>query len=306
MTELSALHSLALQKAKVKDSDIIDVVSNIEYSQLNSFAELKQQLYMASLEQFYPKEICWNEAISISEESQKLGIEIVSITSPKYPTCLKVIKDAPPVLHLRGNITMLQDLPGVSIVGTRKSSRAGSIIAQRISNFMATNGWIVVSGLALGIDTAAHEGALLSSLRGSTIAVLAHGLEAPKPKKNEKLAYDILDAGGLWVSEHPIFTPPRPPQFVARNRIQLGLSAGSIIVEAEPGSGSFTQAMYCLKQRRPLFAVIPQDSSNRLGLVSRGTELLVQKYKAMPIKSIDDYTAIVERLSIQKSLMETL
>jgi DNA processing protein len=306
-SDFSCLHILALKLSKkASDADIRSLVMDPLYSSVSSFAELRDYLGFEQHNDLYPEEKFVNEALIVAEKSSRESIFIIPINSIYYPKYLRAIDDAPAILHIKGNLDCLNKLPGVSVVGTRQITDNGSKIAYRISNFLASNGWVVVSGLALGVDTVAHTGALDSGQPCSTIAVLAHGLEKAKPAANKDLAQKILDNGGLWVSEHHIGTPPQPSQFVARNRIQLGLSVGSVIIEADLKSGSVTQARFCQKQRRPLFAVVPEDQSNRLGLLSAGTEMMVSDMGAYAIKSRNDYPNMLERFRTQYQLMTTI
>jgi len=236
----------------------------------------------------------WDFAERVVEESKKLELCILSSTDPRYPRFLMALREPPPLIHMRGNIGVLDDLPGVAIVGARKASENGLEIARRIGAELGAKGFPVISGLALGIDAAAHAGALQAN--APTIAVLASGVDKPSPKQNERLAYEILDHGGALVSEHPLGTPPKRHHFVPRNRIQTGLSAGAIIVEAEEKSGSTTQAQFCLELSRPLFAVVPDDEANTLGLVCAGTSRMVLDKGAIPIKSKADYPNAVKIL----------
>lgn len=303
---LSTIHALAMQIASYKQSTIRRVLESIEYSSIDSFIELRELIQHKSLSEYYPDEKSWNEALNTIEKNEKYGIISLDIKSELYPKYLRLIDDAPNILHLRGNIDCLKKLPGIAVVGSRKVTENGIIIAQRISSFIAENDWVVVSGLALGIDAEAHRGALSVDKESTTIAVLAHGLEEAKPAKNRMLGYEILERGGLWVSEHRIGVNPKPHYFVARNRIQLGLSAGSIIVEAAPSSGSITQAQFCHKQKRPLFAVVPHLASNPLGLLSSGTELIVRDLGAMPLKTKNDYPQMLARFDRQRELMKSI
>ncbi len=225
-------------------------------------------------------------------EAEQAGVEMLHLTSTRYPSTLRAIYDPPPILYVKGPLSILDTLPGIAIVGTRQATPNGKRIAHRLAALMAENKWTVVSGLALGIDAAVHEGAL--SRNAPNIAVLAHGLHAASPPSNKELAKRILDAGGAWVSEHPIGQTPRKEFFVQRNRIQIGLSVGSIIVEGKVRSGTMTQAQFCVRERRPLFAVVPSDSINSLGLVADGTRWLVQEQKAIPIHSKEDYLFLLD------------
>ena len=298
---------IALKKAGViKAKQILNLALKLEGRKPSSFGDLKDQVSELEPTLEYPDEKSWNYALQSLEESASLNISPIPIFDDRYPKYLRAIDNAPPILYLRGNHECLKRLPGVAVVGSRKITKNGEKIAERISRFIVEQGWIVVSGLALGVDAAAHAGSLSVPGEGNTIAVLAHGLEKAKPVSNAKLADEIIERGGAWVSEHEVGIPAKPPHFVARNRIQLGLSVGSIIVEAEPNSGSITQAKFCLKQNRPLFAVVPQDSSNSLNLLSSGTQMLVDELGAYPIRSKQDYPALVERFSLQHSLMDSL
>ena len=231
----------------------------------------------------------WEKARTAAD----LGIHAFPINSAHYPASLRLIEDPPPVLYVRGNLALLHAPPGVAIVGTRKASSAGIIIAKRIAQYFAGHDWTVISGLALGIDAAAHRGALAAA--GGTIAVLAHGLKGASPKANALLADEILLNGGAWVSEHPADVPARPENFVLRNRIQIGLSAGSIIVEGEERSGTMTQAEFCLRNHRSLFAVFP-STAEELKLVSKGPLILINKRGATAVRSKDDYPSVMNRL----------
>ncbi|MGE6568159.1 DNA-processing protein DprA [Shewanella vesiculosa] len=304
--DLPILHALAMQAQGVKAKEIKMVLQGTHYHQLTSIGQLKEFLFSQNMDNYFPDEKSWNTAVQISEKSDKLGITCLSIVSLNYPKYLNAIDDAPNVLHVRGNIEALQKLPGVAVVGARAITTNGEKITKRIANYLASEDWIVVSGLALGVDAAAHEGALESGKPACTIAVLAHGLDTAKPAANRALADRILENGGLWVSEHPVGTPAHRNYFVPRNRIQLGLSVGSVIVEAEEKSGSITQARFCVKQRRPLYAVVPHAEGNPLNLLCSGTELLVREMGATPLKTKEDYPEMSQRFKNQKELMVSM
>ncbi|WP_421381036.1 DNA-processing protein DprA (plasmid) [Paraburkholderia sp. DD10] len=230
----------------------------------------------------------FRSAQAVIAKNVDAGITVVSINSLCYPRYLAAIEDPPPVIFVKGNLGVLKRPPGVSVVGTRKASSAGITIAERIAGHFAARDWTIVSGLALGIDAAAHRGALQAG--GTTVAVLAHGLQSASPKANALLGDEILASNGAWISEHPIGVHARPEYFVLRNRIQIGLSAGSIIVEGEERSGTMTQAEFCLRNRRQLFAVLP-EKAEALKLVSKGPLILINKRGATPLRSREDYEA---------------
>jgi DNA processing protein len=247
-----------------------------------------------------PLDINIDRARSSIQETADANIAVIPITSDEYPHHLRAIENAPPVIYVRGNRRLLAEAPGVSVVGTRKASPNGLRIAERIAMYFAERNWAIVSGLALGIDAAAHRGAL--SVSGPTIAVLAHGLHHATPKANAHLANDILASGGAWLSEHPINVPALPEQFVHRNRIQIGLSAGSIIVEGEERSGTMTQAEFCLRNKRHLFAVFP-ERADELKLVSKGPLILINKRGATPLRSRDDYESAAKIMESKRAAL---
>ncbi|WP_444913686.1 DNA-processing protein DprA [Microbulbifer sp. TRSA007] len=215
-------------------------------------------------------------------------MEIVEIQrdNPAYPIGLENAPNPPAKLYARGNVSLLSR-PGVAIVGSRDTSPNGLEIARRIAGYVVSKGNIVISGLSLGIDAAAHEGALAA--RGDAIAVLAHGLHTANPRANYKLAMRILEAGGVWVSEHPEGVAPQRHFFVARNRIQVGLSQPSAIVESATSSGTMKHADFCLQERHRLFAVAPHNPENSLGLNCQGPIKLINDGKATALRTKADY-----------------
>lgn len=244
-----------------------------------------------------------DESRFLYDEHVKNNILVIDIASVDYPKHLRAIKDAPPLLFVKGSLDAIELTPGVAVVGARASTKAGTEISRRISRFLSENGWVVVSGLARGVDAAAHKGCLEGG--SPTIAVLASGLHEATPKQNSDLAQEILTEGGAWVSEHPLGVPPLRNHFVPRNRIQMGLSAGSIIVEAGLKSGSMTQARLCREQNRALFAVTPANPSNPLGLNCEGTISIVEdeNYGATPVRTKEDYPKLLEILRNERILL---
>lgn len=221
------------------------------------------------------------------------GIKAISLGSPLYPANLAQIKNPPNILYARGNFELLKQCPGVAVVGARNATDKGLKITARITEYVVEQGAIVVSGLALGIDAKAHASCLAA--KGKTIAVLAHGLHMAQPHQNTKLAEQILENDGLWVSEYPTGTPASRNHFVPRNRIQVGLSACSIVIESASKSGTTTHARFCVQEHHPLFAVIPQEG-NPLGLNSEGPIMMVKEMGATGLQSKDDYSKLAEAI----------
>lgn len=185
-------------------------------------------------------------------------IQVISPFDDYYPKSLLKIKDYPPLLYVKGNLHNLNRL-GFAVVGTREPSKLGVSWARQIAEIFAQYGYVVTSGLALGIDTAAHQGALRGG--GVTVAVLAHGLDKITPTKNKELAKEILASNGALVSEHPPGTPPRKQEYVRRNRLQSGMSVCSVIIESGDKGGTIHQGRFTDEQGRILMCVMPDEST---------------------------------------------
>jgi DNA processing protein len=227
-----------------------------------------------------------SKARKILEACASRSIFVISILDPEYPRRLRSIKDAPPVLYIRGSVAALNK-SGCAVVGTRKATETGLKIARRIASVLAEHGLSTVSGLALGIDAAAHSGAV--EKHGVTIAILAHGLDMVAPTSNKKLAEQLLECGGALVSEHEPGVPPRPAEFVRRNRIQSGMSLCSIIVESGKEGGSIHQARFTKEQGRPILAVLPDlEKCTSKEFNYEGGKYLVATMGARPLRTAED------------------
>jgi DNA processing protein len=180
------------------------------------------------------------------------GGSMVTLACAKYPERLKEIYDPPPVLWVRGNVELLAR-PSIAVVGTRHPSPYGTGVAEMLSRDLSARRLTIVSGMARGIDTCAHKGAL--SARTPTIAVWGTGIDVVYPKENKKLADEIVATGGTIVSEMPMGTFPAPQNFPRRNRIISGLSIGVLVVEASENSGTRVTARCAAEQDRDLYAV---------------------------------------------------
>jgi DNA processing protein len=179
------------------------------------------------------------------------GQRLIAHYDPAYPALLRAIPDAPLVLYVVGEIACVH-APAIAVVGARRCSRAGSAHAAAFARDLAVLGFTVVSGLALGIDAAAHHGALAT---GMTAAVVGSGLAQVYPRRNADLAVRIVETGGAVISEHAPDTPPRTHHFPERNRLISGLSLGVLVVEAGEHSGSLITARCALEQGRDVMAV---------------------------------------------------
>ena len=183
---------------------------------------------------------------------EKNSIDIISIENKEYPELLKNIDNSPICLYIRGNKDIL-NMANIAIVGCRESTKYGENIAREFSYNLSQNGFNIVSGLALGIDSYAHIGAIEADRK--TIAVLGNGLDTIYPKENLNLSKKILDCGGAIISEFPLGTKPEKINFPARNRIISGISNGVLVVEAKKQSGSMITVDFALEQGRDVFAI---------------------------------------------------
>ena len=184
------------------------------------------------------------------QKLEKEGIKLLLRDDAGFPPALREIPFPPFGIYVLGEIPL--SVPLVAVVGTRKATSYGREAARKIAGELSASGVVVVSGLAMGIDAAAHEGALDG---GRTVAVLANGLDRVYPAQNANLAKKILAAGGALISEYPIGSETLPRRFLERNRIVSGLSLATVVVEAPVRSGALNTARFALEQNRDVFAV---------------------------------------------------
>ena len=207
--------------------------------------------------------------------AQAAGVKLLCLNDPGYPEPLKNIYDPPVVLYVRGDLQVL-DSAGIAVVGTRHPTPYGMGMAERLACDLSAHGLIIFSGLARGVDSAAHRGAVQA--RGKTVGVLGTGVDVIYPRENKKLVEQMLELGGAIVSEFPMGTSPTPQNFPIRNRIISGLSAGVLVIEAGEYSGTRITARCALEQCREVFAV-PGNVTNRLSwgpntLIKQGAKLV--------------------------------
>jgi len=213
------------------------------------------------------------------ESCRKMGVDVIVRGDPAYPEPLEEIPDPPSLLYVKGNLESRDQL-AIAIVGSRKCTPYGLRVAERLAAALARTGFTVISGLARGIDAAAHRGALKAG--GRTLAVLANGLSQIYPPEHEELAREVSRAGAL-ISETPLFQQPMAGLFPQRNRIISGLSLGVVVIEATPRSGSLSTAAHAVEQNREVFAVPgPVDS-----LASRGCHRLIRD-GAKLVETVED------------------
>ncbi|MBI2487270.1 MAG: DNA-protecting protein DprA [Deltaproteobacteria bacterium] len=230
----------------------------------------------------------WDEAEKEVSRIEKLGFKLILLTDSNYPKNLFTIYNPPPFIYVKGDIIKDDDI-AIAIVGTRVPDRYGRFVTEELAGELAARGISVVSGMARGIDSIAHDGALKRG--GRTIAVLGSGLDVIYPQENKKL-YERISNQGAVISELPIGTTPDSVNFPKRNRIISGLSLGVAVVQASDKSGSLITASFALEQNREVFAV-PGNIGSRL---SRGTNRLI-KQGAKLVESVDDILSEIEAFS---------
>lgn len=219
---------------------------------------------------------------------KKNNVEVITVFDKSYPKLLKEIYSPPLVLYVKGAMLKKEEI-AIAVVGSRYASVYGITTAERLGYELASRGVVVVSGLAKGIDSAAHRGALKA--HGKTVAVLGNGLKTVYPPENKKLAEEIVEKGGAVVSEFPMDTLPISRNFPRRNRIISGLSLGVIVVEAARNSGALITADFALEQNREVFAVPGKiDSATSFG----ANELIKQGAKL--VQTADD---VIEELGLE-------
>jgi DNA processing protein len=219
-----------------------------------------------------------DKALDEFERVKKAGGDILILDDGSYPDLLRQIDDPPITLYVRGDWQACLEQPCVGVIGSRNCSTYGKNSAEMLSRELAARGITIVSGLARGIDTSAHRGAI--EAKGRTIGVLGTGLDSIYPKENTRLAEEILEKGGALFTQFPLGTPPLKDNFPYRNRIISGLSLGVLIVEASERSGSLITARLAMEQNREVMAVPGNiTSGNSFGtnyLIKAGAKLVQQ------------------------------
>jgi DNA processing protein len=234
---LSAVDMIALGLMKVEGDVLSRMIQGQDDEAINAY------LLSLSFESASAK------AYQIKEECDRLGIEIIPMGSPQYPSLLMGRKDAPPVLYMKGGKVDNQSL---AIIGTRNPTRWGSVVASRTSSLISSKGWNVVSGLAQGVDTEAHKACV--ELRNPTTAIVACGIDMV-PRQD--FVDQILSSGGCIISEHPPETRAEKRFFVRRNRLQVAFSKAVFVVQCGLHSGTMHTVRYALQMRVPVFTFKP-------------------------------------------------
>jgi DNA processing protein len=277
---------------------MVPEIGNITFRKLLSVFGSPEMVFDATVEDLVRKSgITERKAKNIKNFSGWKGVEkqmellvkdnarLVTCDSPEYPSMLRQTEDAPAVIFAKGQIED-EDKFAIAIVGSRKTTSYGRLVAERLSSELAASGFTIVSGMARGIDTVSHVASLESG--GRTIAVLGSGLDMVYPPENRGLMERIAGSGYV-VSEFPFGTSPTRENFPRRNRLISGLSLGVVVVEAAAGSGALITARSALEQNREVFAVPANINSP----TSAGTNELIKR-GAKLVQKADD---IIEELA---------
>jgi DNA processing protein len=214
----------------------------------------------------------WREKVGLDEELkriEKAGVHVVTRDDPEYPKNLREVYDPPIILYVKGTLSE-RDALAIAVVGSRRTTLYGQDMARKLAYQLGRVGVTVVSGLARGIDSAAHTGTLQA--KGRTVAVIGCGIDIVYPAENEKLANEIVEKGGAVVTEFPFGVKPDKQNFPMRNRIISGWSLGTVVVEANLKSGALITANQAAEQGRQVFAVPGRADS----ILSRGTNKLIK------------------------------
>ncbi len=225
------------------------------------------------------------------EQAQELGVRILSLADPEYPRLLRLIPSPPPLLYVKGHLP--SELRGVACVGTRYPTTWGHTVTERITHKLVEEGYTIISGLALGIDRAAHSAALVAG--GQTIGVLPCGLDAVYPSRHQHLAERIIEQLGALISEQPFGGRLHRGAFVKRNRIQSGLALATVVMQSVVQGGTMHTARFCQKQGRLLCVIEPQGRY-ALESKSQGNLVLLKESDTFALRSAADYPRLLAQL----------
>ncbi len=308
LTEDDQIHWLALRMAAGLGTRKAGQLIAIFRTPQSIFQASKSELEAAGLAPAVAQSIAsgcaFEDAVTQREKMLQAGAALVPITHPGYPPRLKEIFDPPPLLYARGRMDLLGTLM-LGVVGTRRPTPYGIAAATRLSQDLATAGLTIVSGMARGIDTAAHRAAL--DCQGNTIAVFGCGVDELYPVENRKLAKEITEKG-LILSEFPMGAPPYPQNFPIRNRIVSGMGAGVLVVEGGEYSGSAITAKLAAEQNREIFAV-PGNITSKMSwgpnlLIKQGAKLVQEWNDVVGELPAEDRRRLSDRFRKQLNLNE--
>jgi DNA processing protein len=269
-----------------------------DYELLDFINELSIEKKVPRLGQYTLEDFqkAYDEMSDLILKSESAGVKAISFYDNNYPESLKTIEDPPLIIYYSGNIGKLNETSGIAIIGTREPSEAGFKAGEYFGEKLGNSGFNIVSGLAIGCDASAHRGALKAN--GFTTAILAHGMQTIYPKENKRLAEDILNNDGIILTEYIWGTGALPNYFVERDRLQAGLSKGTIVIQTDIQGGTMHAVNATIKSNKPLAAVKYVANTELNNPKIKGNEMLINEGKAFPLtsKNLDEFVKKINKL----------
>lgn len=311
---LSSLNVITLQNIKgIGPKAILKIGAAVESKRIDTIKQLYQTLQDLKIKK---GSITMNElldaeniASSIISRSEKNDIGVVSYYDDEFPEILRHCmnedgkEDPPVVLYYKGDWSVTK-MPGLAVIGTREMIKEGEMAGIYLSKEFAKRGFSIVSGLAIGCDTSGHRGALDAG--GKTIAFLAHGLDTIYPPENTDLAKEIVEKGGLLISEYPIGFPVSRYTLVARDRLQAGMSLATLVVHTGIQGGTMHAVNTTIVENKPVYVVKFQNGQLHNNEKVQGNDYLVEKKGAKYISGADNIDDIVKTIITRSKTQETL
>lgn len=253
--------------------------------------EKKQKISSINIPTAYDIQCAHEKTKKILNDSYEYNISILGFNDILFPKLLKLIPNPPVLLYTKGNVSILNDITSIAVIGTRNPTPHGEKVAERYGQVLAQKGIAVVSGLAHGCDASAHVGCV--DVKGLAIAVMGQGLDKIYPAKNKKLADQILFNNGCLITEYPPLQKSHPSFFIDRDRLQSGLSGGTIVVETDVKGGTMHTVGFTLAQNRILGCYLHSDLFLQYSQTA-GNRLLINEGKAMPLRGSEDVEKFVD------------
>jgi DNA processing protein len=311
---LSSLNVITLQNIKgIGPKAILKIGAAVESRRIDTIKQLYQTLQDLKIKK---GSITMNELLdaegvakSIISRSEKEGIGVVSYYDDEFPEILRHCmneegKEEPPiVLYYKGDWSVTK-MPGLAVIGTREMLKEGEKAGKYLAGEFVKRGFCIVSGLAIGCDTSGHRGALDAG--GKTIAFLAHGLDSVYPPENTDLANEIVEKGGLLISEYPIGTPVNRYALVARDRLQAGMSLATLVVHTGIHGGTMHAVNTTIVENKPVYVVKFQNGELHRNEKVQGNDYLVDKKGAKYISGTANIDDIVKSINTKQLSQTTL
>lgn len=264
------------------------------YDLLSTASKTNARIKLPTREVFYN---IYNEARELIKASEDEGIHVLDVNNPNFPERLKHIPDAPIILYAKGNLKALNSEKSVAVIGTREPTDFGMKAGEKLSSIFTNKGFTIVSGLAIGCDTAGHLGCVKE--HGISIGVLAGGLDKIYPKQSRELADEMLKNNGCLLSEYPIGESPRRNYFVERDRLQSGLSEAVIVIETDVKGGTMHTVGFAGKQNKLLACLGGHPDKYLTHPKIQGTKMLVNEGKAVLLSNPNEIDNFIEKIVVK-------